>query len=172
MEYTSPFYRIALSLMGRILEQDPRLYADIQMHNPHIATVLETLHANLGDFKKIVQEEDKVAFNESFAMSRAHFGPKATKEASEFFDDLIRLRADLSGVNMVELVVKEDRPGLLLVITGIFAKVSISLTSFHSQKISEGKFRFLIGVDMPKDLPVIKAALDEIREIPGIEIRG
>ena len=40
-EFTSPVYQIELSLVGRLLSQDPDLYADILQQNPYVPEVLE-----------------------------------------------------------------------------------------------------------------------------------
>lgn len=43
VDVSSPVYQLRLAMIGRILGHDPRLYAEIQTYNPHIAKVLRTL---------------------------------------------------------------------------------------------------------------------------------
>ena len=40
LTFTSPVYQIELSLVGRLLSQDPALYADILQQNPFVPGVL------------------------------------------------------------------------------------------------------------------------------------
>ena len=47
LESASPVYRLRLAMIGRILAQSPRLYAEIQIFNPYVVEVLERLrHAH------------------------------------------------------------------------------------------------------------------------------
>lgn len=174
MSYTSPFYKIAFGLMGRILSKDSGMYASIQMENPHVLKVLEVLSQELERFRAIVGSRDKVhraqAFNADFESSKKHFGKEPIAKADKFFDDIIGLMADLSEENMFTLEAGINHPGLAHQITGIFAKTGISLTSFHSQKIKEGQFRFLVGFDKLKNSPEIKIVESELRKIPGVRV--
>lgn len=170
MEFTSPFYRVALSLMGRIINQNPQLYADIQMSNPNIPSILSELDSQLARFRKIVESKDVGAFLAEFNACKNHFGEKHLSSASGLFDDLIKLMADLSDENMISIEISEDKSGVLHQITGFFAESNINLTSFHSQKIGEKLYRFLVGIDRPKYSPEIVEAIAKISKIPGIEI--
>ncbi len=53
-EFTSPVYQIELSLVGRLLSQDPDLYADILQQNPYVPEVLAACRASAGDLAAIV----------------------------------------------------------------------------------------------------------------------
>jgi len=95
MTYSSPFYRIALSLMGRILSQNASLYADMQMYNPYAPKILQSLIESLKDFKTVVESGRKHDFIRQFEESRKFFGVGVVKEASDFFTKLIQYEADL-----------------------------------------------------------------------------
>jgi prephenate dehydrogenase len=88
MEFTSPVYRIGLSLIGRIHKQNPGLYADIQILNPQVAKVLEVAERQLHDLRVIVEAGDFTKFEEKFVKSRDHFGENNIAEAYDLFERL------------------------------------------------------------------------------------
>jgi prephenate dehydrogenase len=55
---SSPVYRLRLAMIGRILAQDPRLYAEIQVYNPYIRGVLEHLQDSSGLLQRLVGNGD------------------------------------------------------------------------------------------------------------------
>lgn len=174
MSYTSPFYKIAFGLIGRILSKDSSMYASIQMENPHVPKILEVLEHEIKRFRAIIETKDKVfraqAFNGDHASSVGHFGGAPIASADRFFDDIIGLMSDLSEENMFVLEAETDQPGIAHEITGIFAEAEVNLTSFHSKKTKEGKFRFLVGFDKQKDSPAIKAVESKINEMLYVKI--
>lgn len=169
LEFTSPFYRIAWGLMGRILAQNADLYADIQMLNPNIPAALAALEEEVHRFRELVVSGDKDAFLREFRASAEHFGEDNRREASTLFDHLNRLMTDLSEDNSVMLHVAEDRPGILHQISGILAESGINLTSFHSFRDGEG-YRFWVGLDRPRKSPEVQAALKRINDGTPAEI--
>ncbi|NTV54610.1 MAG: prephenate dehydrogenase/arogenate dehydrogenase family protein, partial [Syntrophaceae bacterium] len=64
--FTSPVYQIELSLMGRLLSQDPALYADILQLNPFVPEVLSACRSSAGDLLAIVESRDPEAFRHFF----------------------------------------------------------------------------------------------------------
>lgn len=174
MSYTSPFYKIAFGLIGRILSKDSSMYASIQMENPHVPKVLEALEHETTRFRAIIETKDRVsrdqAFNADHASSVRHFGDVSIAKADSFFDDIIGLMSDFSEENMFVLEVETDQPGIAHEITGIFAEAEVNLTSFHSKKTKEVNFRFLVGFDKQKDSPAIKAVESKINEMLYVKI--
>lgn len=170
MSYTSPFYKIAFGLMGRILSKDSGMYASIQMENPHILKILETIEQEIGRFRATIETKDMQMFNTDFEASKKHFGMEPIAKADKFFDDIIGLMADLSEENMFVLEAETNQPGIAYQVMGVFADEGVSLTSFHSQKTKEGKFRFLIGFDRPKDSTRIKLVESKIKRMHHIKV--
>lgn len=169
MTFTSPFYRIAMSFMGRIHNQDPRLYADMQIYNPRVLVVLEKMQEVLLRHIDRVRRGDKINFVDSFNKSRDHFGEEQVTLSSRFFDDLIKLYADLSGPHMIQVEVFGDRPGLLNEITKILLDEGVSMTSIHSQVIGN-LVRFKIGFEISKTSPKIRAVIRKIGGIPNSKV--
>ena len=86
--FMSPVYQIELSLVGRILSQDPALYADILQQNPYVAEVLAACTASAKDLREIVKSGDPVKFEAFFMRDAAHFG-SACEEGQKTTDALI-----------------------------------------------------------------------------------
>jgi prephenate dehydrogenase len=72
--FTSPVYQIELSLVGRLLSQDPGLYADILEQNPYVPEVLAACQASAADLAGIVGEKDPALFRAFFERNSRHLG--------------------------------------------------------------------------------------------------
>ena len=86
MEYTSPIYKINMDMIGRVLAQDPRLYADIEIENPYMKDALNALEKSIKELKKCVEEKDTPGFVEYFTSSSSYLGDfkKTAMEESNF----------------------------------------------------------------------------------------
>ena len=87
-EFTSPVYQIELSLMGRLLSQDPDLYADILQQNPYVPGVLEACCASAGDLAGIIGSHDPERFRAFFEQNSRHLGASCD-EGQRMTDTLI-----------------------------------------------------------------------------------
>jgi len=72
--FMSPIYRIETSVAGRILAQDPMLYADILSQNPEVANVLDTCCEAADNLKQVIESGDTDAFGNLFLADRRWFG--------------------------------------------------------------------------------------------------
>jgi prephenate dehydrogenase len=86
--FTSPVYQIELSLVGRLLSQDPALYADILQQNPYVPEVLAACQSSAADLAAIVQKQDPALFREFFEQDSRHLGPYCD-EGQKITDALI-----------------------------------------------------------------------------------
>jgi len=87
-EFTSPVYQIELSLVGRLLSQDPDLYADILQQNPYVPEVLEACKSSAGDLATIVGSHDPGLFRAFFEKNSRHLGASCD-EGQKMTDTLI-----------------------------------------------------------------------------------
>lgn len=71
--FMSPMYDILLDLVGRILAQNPYLYAMIQM-NPEVAKVHKAYIEQCGRMAELVREKDIEGFVDMMKKASAHFG--------------------------------------------------------------------------------------------------
>jgi prephenate dehydrogenase len=86
--FTSPVYQIELALVGRLLSQDPSLYADILQMNPFVPDVLSVCTSSAGNLSRIVGSDDPALFREFFEANSRHFGAY-TNEGMTTTDALI-----------------------------------------------------------------------------------
>jgi prephenate dehydrogenase len=87
-EFTSPVYQIELSLVGRLLSQDPDLYADILEENPFVPEVIAACRQSASDLAAIVNNHDAARFRAFFEANSRHLGSYC-KEGQETTDALI-----------------------------------------------------------------------------------
>jgi prephenate dehydrogenase len=81
-------YQIELALVGRLLSQDPELYADILQQNPYVPEVLEACKSSAGELAKIVGSHDPELFRAFFEKNTRHLGTSCD-EGQKMTDTLI-----------------------------------------------------------------------------------
>jgi prephenate dehydrogenase len=74
LESASPVYRLRLAMIGRILAQNPRLYAEIQIFNPFVPKVLEQLQRSHERLMGFVSAKDVDGFVMEFERVREKLG--------------------------------------------------------------------------------------------------
>jgi len=73
LEFTSPIYRLELAFVGRLFAQNPDLYAEIEMSNPHGESVRAGFREAAEELTAILAAGDREAFRARFAEVSAHF---------------------------------------------------------------------------------------------------
>jgi prephenate dehydrogenase len=89
-KFTSPFYRVSISLLGRILSQNSILYRDIQMENPKGIEVLKKFRDEFNRLIEIIENKNKKKFEKEFNSCREYIGEENAKKSSEYFSRIIR----------------------------------------------------------------------------------
>jgi prephenate dehydrogenase len=74
LESASPVYRLRLAMIGRILAQNPRLYAEIQIFNPFVREALEQLRSSQERLMGFVTAADVDGFVAEFERVRDTLG--------------------------------------------------------------------------------------------------
>ena len=90
--YMSPVYRIETGIAGRLLAQNPELYADILCMNPRVPSVLEICQQAFDELFSMVKEGDRDAFTEEFLASREWYGTfcdQAQKETDHLIQAMV-----------------------------------------------------------------------------------
>ncbi|MBN2421861.1 prephenate dehydrogenase/arogenate dehydrogenase family protein [Candidatus Woesearchaeota archaeon] len=95
LDYTSPIYRIRLDMVGRILNQEPRLYADIEILNPETHEAMREYIQSIMKLYMIVKDNDLEQFEKYF------------KEAADFLGEFKKQAMDESNFLIEKLVEKE-----------------------------------------------------------------
>jgi prephenate dehydrogenase len=76
--FMSPVYDIMLDFVGRILGQNPYLYAYIQMENPEVLKVHDAFMNQCSEMSAIVRKKDVEAFTNKMKEAAVHFGDTAS----------------------------------------------------------------------------------------------
>lgn len=76
--FMSPVYEIMVDFVGRILDQNPYLYALIQMENPEVLKVHEAFSEECTVLSNMVREHDMESFVQKMKDAAAHFGDTAS----------------------------------------------------------------------------------------------
>lgn len=90
--YMSPVYRIETGIAGRLLSQNPDLYADILCLNPSVPSVLETCEEAAKEILEMITRGDRNGFTAEFLASREWFGPfcdQAQKETDHLIHAMV-----------------------------------------------------------------------------------
>ena len=94
LEYTSPSYRLEISLLGRIFAQNSALYSAITQMNPHTGEIIDQLRKGLDLYRGWFEEGRLDAFMEDFQKSAEHLGDfcsEAYRESSEILNFSVNL---------------------------------------------------------------------------------
>jgi len=73
IDFASPIYRTRMQLLGRIMSQDPELYADILMKNKNTLKAIRQLNQSTKKLEKIIKRKDNSAFVKYFKQSSDFF---------------------------------------------------------------------------------------------------
>lgn len=88
LHYTSPIYKLRMDMVGRLLNQDPTLYADIEMLNPENKKAMEEYIRSTRELIGIIKRKDRGEFIKFFKEG-ADFLGDFKQEATEYSDYLI-----------------------------------------------------------------------------------
>ncbi|NMC64402.1 MAG: prephenate dehydrogenase/arogenate dehydrogenase family protein, partial [SAR324 cluster bacterium] len=88
LKFTSPIYKLELSLIGRLFAQDPTLYAEILFQNPYSKNMRELFLKTANKFSCLLDREDRDAFKEHFVFGKEYFNYFA-EESMQLSDRII-----------------------------------------------------------------------------------
>lgn len=72
--YTSPIYKIRMDMIGRIVAQDPRLYAEIEILNPYTAENLKVFMQSSKELLEHVEKKDLEGFIDYYRRAASYLG--------------------------------------------------------------------------------------------------
>lgn len=164
LTFTSPFYRVMFSLMGRLVSQSPDLYTSIVMENPETLTMLERRIAIEQGLVRMIKDKDQAAFEELFVRANKHFGSDVTKEANELFMRILGVLSTLYGKDSVTLEFSktQSKPGLLEKISKVFHRRQINLTGINSVTLDGLRLQFTLSFEQSRSSDQVRRALEEI----------
>lgn len=74
LEYSSPIYRLRIDMISRILNQNPELYADIEILNKETKNVIKKYIKNVKKLYKLIKKQDKEDFIKYFQEASNYMG--------------------------------------------------------------------------------------------------
>jgi prephenate dehydrogenase len=96
-DYSSPIYKVRMDMVGRILNQDPRLYANIEIMNPKTKKALQTYLKTSKKLYNIIKQKNTDGFVKYF------------NEAADYLGDFKKEAEYYSNYLIEELVNKEPK---------------------------------------------------------------
>ena len=175
MDFTSPFYRIVLSLMGRLVSQNPGMYTSIVMENPAALEMLEKRIAIEQRLAQMIRDKDHAGFEQLFIKAKEHFGPEVIRDANELFQRLLGVLSTLYGRNSVtlEFAKTQSQPGLLKRVAEVFEEHQVNLTGINSVEL-DGRVQFTISFEQSRSSDAVRRTLEEIEnwKDPKVTILG
>ena len=97
-EFSSPIYKLRMDVIGRILNQDPTLYADIELRNPYVPEALQGYLSTSKRLLDIVLRKDTKEFIRYF------------NEAAEYLGDFKKEAEEYSNYLIEQLVHRKEEP--------------------------------------------------------------
>ncbi len=92
LAFTSPIYRLELAFVGRLFTQDPDLYAEIEMANPHGDDVRRCFQDAAAELAGTIETGDRADFRQAFGQVREYFrgfGDEAMAVSDWIIDTLV-----------------------------------------------------------------------------------
>lgn len=88
MNFVSPIYKIMISSVARYLNQNPKLYSDIQIYNSEVLEVHKVFMETTNDFNNFIKNKDEENFIKTVKETAKYFW-KNSKEWQEYTDKII-----------------------------------------------------------------------------------
>lgn len=88
MNFVSPIYKIMISSVARYLNQNPKLYSDIQIYNTEVLQVHKVFMETTNDFNNFIKNKDEENFIKTVQNTAKYFW-KNSKEWQEYTDKII-----------------------------------------------------------------------------------
>ncbi len=83
LEVASPVYRVRLAFIGRVVAQNPRLFAEIQVYNPYVREVLEQHQRSARLLAELVERGDVDSIVAEMSVAKAAFGAYCEQALAE-----------------------------------------------------------------------------------------
>jgi prephenate dehydrogenase len=163
LSYASPFYRLSLARIARLLQQSPHLYAGIAMENPGTVALLDRLYAWVKELRGLIKKKDYDGYAALFTRARKHFDCPAMDEARELFARQVALMNTRYSRNtaVLEFSGECSKPGLLAQVARVFGRRGINLIGIDSANLSDGRVQFMLKFDLDRGSEKIHLALEE-----------
>ncbi|MBP7670768.1 prephenate dehydratase [Candidatus Gracilibacteria bacterium] len=83
LRYTGPASELKVQLAARLIDQDPGLYADIQLQNPDNQKTLAIFAKSINELAQTIRKKQRAQFIDIFNKTKKFLGPYATEAYRE-----------------------------------------------------------------------------------------
>lgn len=83
MLFTSPIYKVRMDMVGRIMAQDPSLYAEIEILNPYAREAIHALNRSSDTLFELIERKDIDGFVSYFEEAASYMGEFKEKALAE-----------------------------------------------------------------------------------------
>ncbi|MDP5039242.1 MAG: prephenate dehydrogenase/arogenate dehydrogenase family protein [Candidatus Gracilibacteria bacterium] len=135
MNFVSPIYKIMISSVARYLNQNPKLYSDIQIYNKEVLKVHKIFMETTNDFNNFIKNKDEINFIKTVKNTAEYFG-KNTQQGQEYTDKIIYMignqieKAHKNIGNQIEITNIYDKT----IIKGILEKIENNFLFINKSK--------------------------------------
>lgn len=173
MTFTSPFYRVMFSLMGRMLSQKAGLYVSILIENPQVPIAMRKRIKIERKALGMIVRKDRDGLKEMIDRAKLHFDKKVLAQSDELFTRSNALMATLYGPNslILEFRQDDDGEGLLARIARTFTKHHINLGGINYAELGKNKHQFAVSLRQDRDSANVRRALNEMEKWDSPKIK-
>ena len=90
-DFSSSNYKIFFLILNRYINQNPKLYFEIQTYNSYGKEIFKKFENELKNFKNIIKEKNEKKFIQKFTKNKKYFQKEYTKKDYELSEKLINL---------------------------------------------------------------------------------
>lgn len=105
-DFLTPVFKLQSLVIGRILSQDPYLYASIEMENPYFSSLLDSYYREVGRLRKTIKSKNYRNFEKQFHFSAdvfSDFIKVAQKKSVEVLKILEKQSVKIGGLKKIEI---------------------------------------------------------------------
>lgn len=196
-KFSSPIYELMLDMVGRIIGQNPRLYAEIQMENPRVSDVHREFLSVAGKLNNVILNKDENTFIEIMKDAARHFDDleramgRSDKAISSLIHELEQLRDSIGkelcfrhiysgrlhlgivkAINPERVVIDDNGKVYELKLSNIQIVDDRERIKYKKERFGATKRDFSVILDREVDENLVKEILENFDEnITGIEIK-
>lgn len=173
LEYTSPFYKVMFSLMGRVLSQSPDLYAAIFMENPGVPRMLRKRISIEQQLLRLVLSKDYTRFRTLLKKVCEYFGEESVTRGNNLFRDMLPVMSTFRGEQsvVIECSSRYDQPGLLDKLLRVFRRHQVNLNGIRGSLTQQKTVQFVCGFDRSRNSERVRRALDELERTQNPRVK-
>lgn len=170
-QFASPIYELMLDMIGRIIGQDPHLYASIQMENPRVLDVHKAFFKSAKELSETIKNQDHEKFVEYMSEAAKHFDDvdaamgKSNKAVASLVSELNHLKESVGKEIALQHIYKDKNPIHL----GIVESVDSEYVVLNETRTGKTKKLNKLKISNIKILNVKEKIKEKIKRFGSVE---